>query len=716
MKKYFLISALILTGSIAYSGIVPVKDAEKVAKSHYYQSFNSAKSGSEGVKWDDINLTLHSTSEKGANFNFYVFDVNENNGFIVISSESKIKPVLAYSFEGSFNSDDMSPAQKEFFDYYSDCMEYASTNNINIIEGVTEEWKELLEFSPSKGYEQKSTSQILLEGINWNQTWPYNSHCPEDSRSDFNGRVPVGCVATSMVQIMKYYNWPPSGTGIKYHSYGGYDSYNINFSEESYDWSSIPDVASSQVNDNLGKINLHAGVAVNMMWGPEGSGSYTESVPAALKNYFRFSSDVEVLSRRQNTSEESWKNSIREQLDAKKPIIYAGSSTKVGHAWNCDGYLGDEFHMNWGWGGSGNCYCTLDKLISSATAGGEEDNFINNQRIVVNILPESSSYPEYCTGLKTITGSEGSFDDGSSIYGCKPNSSCVYTILPDCGTVVTCSFSKFDLGEGDNVDIYDGDVNSDVLLASFDSNNLPSGKIIGENGAITIRFNTGESSVSDGWKLNYSIKTCADNLRELTAPSGKFEDGSNSCDYVSGMCSWKICPPGASKIKISFDKFDLALYDELRIHKNTLSVSDRLYTFKSSNVPVGEYTIDAETVIVRFYASAASAGAEGWNISYTTGLLDVEEYDFVSDFKVIPNPGNENSKLIFNINNGFESAVITITDVLGKVISSKDVKLLPGVNELTLKDITTINLNNGVYYINIHSKGQIKTTKFIILN
>ena len=49
-----------------------------------------------------------------------------------------------------------------------------------------------------------------------------------------------------------------------------------------------------------------------------------------------------------------------DEVAAGRPVLYTGNTESGGHAFVCDGY--DEsglFHINWGWGGSGDGYFSL---------------------------------------------------------------------------------------------------------------------------------------------------------------------------------------------------------------------------------------------------------------------------------------------------------------------------------------------------------------------
>jgi hypothetical protein len=57
---------------------------------------------------------------------------------------------------------------------------------------------------------------------------------------------------------------------------------------------------------------------------------------------------------------------LRSELDAGRPIYYHGFGSG-GHAFNVDGYQGNDFfHFNWGWSGSYNGYYYLDNLNREA--------------------------------------------------------------------------------------------------------------------------------------------------------------------------------------------------------------------------------------------------------------------------------------------------------------------------------------------------------------
>jgi len=72
MKTFVLLFITLFCFSSLFASFVPLKDAEKAAKSYYYQGINSISTKS----WEDISLT--SAVDLSDNIQYYVFNVNGN--------------------------------------------------------------------------------------------------------------------------------------------------------------------------------------------------------------------------------------------------------------------------------------------------------------------------------------------------------------------------------------------------------------------------------------------------------------------------------------------------------------------------------------------------------------------------------------------------------------------------------------------------------------
>ncbi|MBQ1732371.1 MAG: C10 family peptidase [Bacteroidales bacterium] len=537
MKRFLTLSILLCCLVYAKAERVSYKDAEKAAKSYYYQTVNAFRT----TEWNDIVLScVVNPDDADSKYNLYIFDVNGNEGYVVVSTDNQITPILAYSFDCPFNLDNMSPGQASYIGYYSAANDYAVKNDVEqgFAEANRAEWEYLITFEPySRATRDVVTSPILLDGIQWSQEWPYNSMCPSVTGGDasYNGHAPVGPTAMAICQIMKYWNWPFTGSGSYTHSSnanGGHGNITVNFGNETYGWYSILDTPSSDENSELGKVCYHVGVALKMSWSADGSGADVSEIPTALKNYFKYSTDV-VLAQRTSYTDDEWSTMLKAQIDQKFPMVYSGTSPDLGNnVWTCDGYQinGDveKFRMEWGWGGTGDGYYTLDNLLPSAMAG--MSSFSEEQQAVINIHPDDTFSTCQST---TIIGTSGSFDDGSRAYDYSNGWDCSYTIkstengTSECPPYVNLGFSKFNLSDGDIVYIYDGDETSSDIIAIYDNANPPSGTIMSSTDVVTIKFHTDEQNVSDGWRLNYNMSSSNDPYI-ITAVSSNQNKGSVS--------------------------------------------------------------------------------------------------------------------------------------------------------------------------------------------
>ncbi len=722
MKK--ILSLLLISFLVfeVFAGLVKEKEAKEVALNHYRQAILSFDKEAE-INPEKINLTSIVSPQRYKGTYFYVFNVNKDMGFVIVSAVSSVKPVLAYSLVSGFNYGNISPGQQKFLDYFNASLEYAHKNELYPDTIVKKEWEHLrgLNLENTKDLE---TAGPLLGSIKWNQTWPYNAHLPADPNGP-GGHVLVGCVATSMLQIMKYYNWPETGSGIVYHSSwanGGYDDYIIDFSEHIYNWSNIPAKASAKYNPDLAKINLHGSVAIKANWGPFVTVSQTCRVEYAFKNHFYYSENLNMIIRSEFETHE-WKAVLRDQIDQNLPMVYRGyiidpdtDQRLGGHLWNCDGYQGESyFHMNWGWGGAGDGFYTLDELIPSNTSGGELNNFRHGQQAIIDIFPEGE-FPAYCESEKVINGNQGTFDDGSSINNYRADADCSFIIKPECGDIIEIKFNRFEVAPGDNIKIYDGTKFNGNLLAVYDNDNAPGQEALTVyDGKMTLEFKSNNSSTAKGWEVSYDTYYCKSNIL-YTQQEGSFGDGSGICNYDNyTLCSWRIVPEGANTIYINFKEFDLGdEADFVKVYKNSMSGVNTIGTYTKDNPPSGEISVDAGVAIIQFFSGPGETG-KGWELDYYTDIVSIDKLITENDFYIYPNPGNERS-LIFINSEKDKAAVVSMYSINGKQIFSEKVILTSGINFVDVGNLMTGRPEDGLYIIQVEDEENSFTQRFVFIH
>ena len=338
---------------------------------------NISKNFFESRTGDIYNVNEIQTISDGEDVLIYVF-ILDPIGFVIVSGNDAAMPILGYSFENEFKSDSL-PIQLDWmFEQYKDDIRGMYTNNSVATDEISEKWRL---YSNQFNYEQVRSVSPLLS-CNWDQGSPWNDMCPEDTNGP-GGNVLVGCVAVSMAQVMYYWGYPQVGSGNHGYNHWTYGYQYADFQDAFYDYDNMADNYGTEASALL---LYHAGVSVNMGYGVDGSGAQVfggnPSTYYAMRNYFLFKNSMDQIFP-EDYSNSVYRALLQEDLDANRPIIYVGYSNDGGHAWNIDGYDGDYFHCNWGWGGYQNGYFLLSAL----------NGFNSGQGAIVNIEPQSLDAP-----------------------------------------------------------------------------------------------------------------------------------------------------------------------------------------------------------------------------------------------------------------------------------------------------------------------------------
>ncbi|MEA3446863.1 MAG: C10 family peptidase [Bacteroidota bacterium] len=370
-KMYFLtgIIGVFLMNSV-FGGEVPQSKAKQVAINYYNHLSHTRTSAT-------VTETLQ--FEENDQIVYYVFNFS-SGGYMIISAEDEVRPVLSYSFKGHFVKDDprLPDNYAWFLNKYKEQILIVKNRKLKGNNDIRAMWDNYYSNTFTHSKEFRDVSPLLdTEGIAWDQGCYYNADCPADANGPC-GHVVTGCVATAMAQIMRYHSWPDQGTGSHTYTDQNYGEQSADFGAATYDWASMPGSVTSS-NAEVAEIMYHCGVAVEMSYNPGGSGAQVYGyVKEGFVNYFNYD-DEALYGYRENYTDDSWKNLLYADLDNGLPVFYSGSDEggTYGHAFVCDGYQGtDEFHFNWGWSGAYNSYNTIDDLTS-----GQGDFSYNNQAV-----------------------------------------------------------------------------------------------------------------------------------------------------------------------------------------------------------------------------------------------------------------------------------------------------------------------------------------------
>ena len=292
---------------------------------------------------------------------FYVYNVG--GGFVIVSADDAVKPVLGYSTNGSFDPQNIPANCAAWLQDYADQIAYVKEHNLSASETVQQEWTELEEGRmPSRSGNSRAVEPLIT--TTWDQSPWYNSLCPGED----DDQAVTGCVATAMAQIIKYYEYPAHGLGTHGYTDSYYGDLFVDYENTTYRYDLMPneldwDTPDEQVNA-VATLIRDCGVAVNMAYSSYESSAYDLAARAAFVTQFGYEAHIA------NKDEDSvWIVMLKEELDQARPIFYSGKGrfwgSNGGHAFICDGYdANDFFHFNFGWSGSYNGFFQIGAITT----------------------------------------------------------------------------------------------------------------------------------------------------------------------------------------------------------------------------------------------------------------------------------------------------------------------------------------------------------------
>lgn len=384
MKRYNLLWILCLL-SFLYVGARPITKsaAENIARG--FMSKRCSKSAS-------LACLPHKSAVKGSSGDvapYYIFNIGNREGFVIVSGDDNAEPVLGYSDRGELDLDNM-PANM---------VEWLRLNELYVENCAKREFSAV---GTSRTGNGTVVVEPLLGDIMWGQDFPFNEMCPTYYSGGQNLHYYVGCVATAATQIMRYYRYPQQGTGSKSYVFKG-QTLSADFGNTTYDWDNMlafypSDGVSQEQIDAAATLAYHFGVSVEMEYAENGSGALSMLVPHALKTYFGY--DKATTMRRRNFySATEWLELIKHELDNNRPVYYGATSDSGlgGHAFVCDGYDSEGYvHINWGWYGMSNGYFLVNHLNPDDLGeGGGTGGYNTDQEIITGIQPSTGGTTDF---------------------------------------------------------------------------------------------------------------------------------------------------------------------------------------------------------------------------------------------------------------------------------------------------------------------------------
>lgn len=403
MKKFFVILSLFVATTVL-AGPVSKEQARQLAADFVKTRPAAAASKAAGnvvQQADALSLvTLSQNRQEAMAAPFYIFNIGERQGFVIISGDDRTASVLGYSDEGCIDPERMPENLRYWLDDYAQQLKTLAQMDDTQAQNCLR--------APSRAAVQTRNSIAPLITTKWDQATPYWNECPQfmvsDDPADGYELAYTGCVATAMSQIMYFYKQPaaieheiPAYTFTYGNGLGDYGTATMAALEPTtFDWEHMRETytgAEDEVYTSaVAHLMFYVGCSVKMQYGTSASGAYTDDIPKGFA-LFGYGSKIAF---RTDYSQEDWENLVYSELAAGRPMIYNGTAgSGGGHSFICDGFeYGEYFHINWGWGGMGNGFFQLSILNPSASGIGgssSSEGYNMKQNIIYNIIPGTAT-------------------------------------------------------------------------------------------------------------------------------------------------------------------------------------------------------------------------------------------------------------------------------------------------------------------------------------
>lgn len=347
------------------ANIVSIDDAIKIAES--FEGMKEDKdNNSKNLRVKDdkpkkVKETKVLKSKNGVP-NIYILNY-EDAGFMIMSADERFIPVLAYVEDGKNFSEESRKQNYGLHDWLNQISEMITNiqeGKTKPIEGVEALWNKQRDgawFKTKKGRNTACYGYLNivppLLSTQYHQFYPYNSNLNAGTCFSFypwQGKPPVGCVATAITQLMAYHDQP------------------------NYNWNDMNSIANA---------NRDVGLSVYTQYDCFNSIVNTSDIPQGLSNFGFYG--------------QSWYyvpygiSPIENDLLSNRPVLLRADDPNqtVGHAWLADGVWAyhqacpqaETFHLHMNWGfldGDYNGWYFSTNWNSNA-------NYTINQYALVNI-------------------------------------------------------------------------------------------------------------------------------------------------------------------------------------------------------------------------------------------------------------------------------------------------------------------------------------------
>ena len=346
MKKFVLLIALFALCSQNIDAKSVTVDQAKAIAMQFGQAQPTLKAGAQA----NMTLGYAAMNMKGQS-DYYVFNRDGNQGFVIVAGDDLSTPILGYSDKGSFDFNEAPEALQLMLKEYQNKMEWLRQHP-------------KAAQAPMLTYDLQPYGVYPICGeVHWHQFPPFNSYAPRSSHAlTSNGRCYAGCVPVAFSTIMKGLKYPSRGFGEFGYNYvlDGQDMTAFaKFNDYTYNYSKMKNgYGEYQSAPEAAELVYEVGVAFHTIYSGESSDALLKNVFRGIIAFFDFNSNIQYVQKSSYAyNEQAWYDMMYTEIDNGRPVYYMGRRTidnsgnpcNIGHAFVLDGYDSNgKVHVNWG--------------------------------------------------------------------------------------------------------------------------------------------------------------------------------------------------------------------------------------------------------------------------------------------------------------------------------------------------------------------------------
>ncbi|MBR1933245.1 MAG: C10 family peptidase [Prevotella sp.] len=372
MNYKFLLS-MMLTGTVLAASANPITrgEARKVAQELV---------GISDTQSDDVPVSP-----------IYIFSRGAGQGFVIVSGDDSTAPIIGYTEQGDYEPSAMPEQLRGMLAVWEKGLK-------ELQQHPTTAKRRAPKARAVASYKKDWQDVPALVQTHWHQSSPYNDMAPV---MDNGNHCATGCVATAGSQVAYYFH-KDNPTELQYATptYG----YGTPVTESlpkgtpiEWDKMRLSGSGTTAQNKAVATLVYALGASAGLTYGESTSGHNYRAghwnMADALKGQFHLNY---AYKGKWETDQQSWETLIYNNLKSRRPMLYSGvHPDQGGHSVVLDGYQASTglFHFNFGWGGQGDGWYTVDDNTGM-------NGFKESQDLVYNFTPQVQNISARLTGGK----------------------------------------------------------------------------------------------------------------------------------------------------------------------------------------------------------------------------------------------------------------------------------------------------------------------------